>query len=220
MPDGATDRLVRVVVADDQRMVREGIQLMLNLVGGVTVVALAADGDEAVAAVAEHDPDVVLMDLRMPVCDGVTATERVRAGYPRTQVVVLTTFADDTEVLAALRAGARGYLTKDAGAEEIERAIARVAAGHADLDPQIQRRLLELLPQPHAVPGPLPDPLTDREIDVLRLIGAGFSNSEIAARLRVSESTVKTHVNHVFAKIKARDRAQAVTYAFRNGIAT
>jgi DNA-binding NarL/FixJ family response regulator len=217
MPDGAA---VSVVIADDQRMVREGIQLMLSLVGGVVVVALAADGEQAMAAVGEHDPDVVLMDLRMPVCDGVTATRRIREAYPRTQIVVLTTFSDDEEVLAALRAGARGYLTKDAGAEEVERAIARVAAGHADLDPGVQRRLLDMLPSQAALPMPLSDPLTDREIDVLRLIGAGLSNSEIATHLQVSESTVKTHVNHVFAKIKARDRAQAVTYAFRNGIAS
>jgi len=215
MPDGAA---VSVVIADDQRMVREGIQLMLSLTGGFDVVALAADGQEAVAAVAEHDPDVVLMDLRMPVCDGVTATERIRAAHPRTQVVVLTTFSDDEEVLAALRAGARGFLTKDAGAEEVSRAITRVAAGHADLDPGVQRRLLDMLPA--FVTPPADDMLTDRERDVLRLIGAGLSNSEIAVHLRVSESTVKTHVNHVFAKIKARDRAQAVTYAFRNGIAT
>jgi DNA-binding NarL/FixJ family response regulator len=214
MPDGAA---VSVVIADDQRMVREGIQLMLSLVGDVEVVALAADGEEAVAAVAEHDPDVVLMDLSMPVCDGVTATRRIRAAHPRTQVVVLTTFAEDDEVLSALRAGARGYLTKDAGAEEVTRAISRVAAGHADLDPGVQRRLLDMLPS-FAQPSTA-EPLTDREIDVLRLIGAGLSNGEIAVQLRVSESTVKTHVNHVFAKIKARDRAQAVTYAFRNGIA-
>jgi DNA-binding NarL/FixJ family response regulator len=148
----------------------------------------------------------------------VTATRRIRAAHPRTQIVVLTTFSDDEEVLAALRAGARGYLTKDAGADEVSRAITRVAAGHADLDPGIQRRLLDLLPS--FVPVPLAEDLTDRETDVLRLIGAGLSNSEIALHLQVSESTVKTHVNHVFAKIKVRDRAQAVTYAFRNGIAT
>ncbi|WP_436529115.1 response regulator transcription factor [Actinoplanes sp. HUAS TT8] len=226
MSDAAQERTLRVVIADDQRMVRDGLQLMLSLVGGVDVVELAADGDEAVAAVARHDPDVVLMDLRMPNCDGVTATRRIRAEHPRTQVVVLTTFADDADVLDALRAGARGYLTKDAGAEEVERALRRVAAGHADLDPSVQRRLLGWLPDrpvSHTTAtdrGPAPNGLTDRELDVLRLIGSGLSNGEIATHLHVSESTVKTHVNHVFAKIKVRDRAQAVTYAFRNGIAS
>jgi DNA-binding NarL/FixJ family response regulator len=220
MADRAEGRDVRVVIADDQRMVREGLQLMLSLVGGIEVVALATDGDEAVQLVAAHDPDVVLMDLRMPHCDGVTATKVIRAEHPRTQIVVLTTFADDDEVLAALRAGARGYLTKDTGADEVGRAIRRVADGHADLDPGVQRRLLELLPQQIGTPRDgTRDGLTDREADVLRLIAGGLSNAEIAAKLVVSESTVKTHVNHLFAKIGARDRAQAVTYAFRNGLA-
>lgn len=209
---------IRVVVADDQRVVREGIELMLSLTDGVQVVATAADGEAAVAAVAEHDPDVVLMDLRMPRCDGVTATRRVRAEYPRSQVVVLTTFADDESVLAALRAGARGYLTKDSGAEEVARAVRRVAGGAADLDPDVQRRLLEMLP---AGPAPgaaaAPGGLTEREAEVLSLIAAGLSNGEIARQLVVSEATVKSHVNHLFAKIGARDRAQAVAYAYRHG---
>jgi DNA-binding NarL/FixJ family response regulator len=218
MADRTEEHAVRIVIADDQRMVREGLQLMLSLVGGIDVVALAEDGDDAVEAVARHDPDVVLMDLRMPRCDGVQATRLVRQHHPRTQVVVLTTFADDDEVLAALRAGARGYLTKDTGAEEVRRAIQRVADGHADLDPGVQKRLLELLPK-HPLGDPGRNGLTEREADVLRLIAAGLSNAEIADQLVVAESTVKTHVNHVFAKIGARDRAQAVAYAFRNGIA-
>lgn len=218
MPDGAAGRAVRVVIADDQRMVREGLQLMLSMVGDIEVVALAADGDEAVAAVAERDPDVVLMDLRMPRRDGVSATRLVRERHPRTQIVVLTTFADDTEVFDALRAGARGYLTKDASTEEVSRAIRRVAEGHADLDPGVQKRLLELLPRHQSTPAVPSDRLTDREVEVLRLIGVGLSNTEIAEQLHVSESTVKTHINHVFAKIEVRDRAQAVTYAFRTGI--
>jgi DNA-binding NarL/FixJ family response regulator len=218
MADGSAQRTIRVVIADDQRMVREGLQLMLSLIGGIDVVAVAADGDEAVTAVAAHDPDVVLMDLRMPRCDGVSATRQIRAHHPRTQMVVLTTFADDDEVLAALRAGARGYLTKDAGADEVGRAIRRVADGHADLDPGVQRRLLELLPNQVGAAGAAAAGLTEREAEVLRLIASGLSNTEIAAQLVVSESTIKTHVNHVFAKIGVRDRAQAVTYAFRNGL--
>ncbi len=218
MADRPADRTISVVIADDQRMVREGLQLMLSLVGGIEVVGLAGDGDEAVELVGARDPDVVLMDLRMPRCDGVSATKQIREQHPRTQVVVLTTFADDDEVLAALRAGARGYLTKDTGAEEVGRAIRRVADGHADLDPGVQRRLLELLPQQTAPRDASQLGLTERETDVLRLIASGLSNAEIAAQLVVSESTVKTHVNHLFAKIGARDRAQAVTYAFRNGV--
>jgi DNA-binding NarL/FixJ family response regulator len=211
--------VTRVVIADDQRLVREGLRTMLSLLDGVEVVAVAADGDEAVRAVAAHDPDVVLMDLRMPRCDGVTATRRIRAEYPHTQVVVLTTFAEDAEVLAALRAGARGYLTKDAGADEVARAIVRVAEGSADLAPEVQRRLLDLMPAAASpLDGPPPDGLTDRELDVLRLIATGLSNAEIAAELVVSEATVKTHVNHLFAKTGVRDRAQAVAYAYRHGL--
>jgi DNA-binding NarL/FixJ family response regulator len=204
-------------------VVRDGIELMLSLTDGVEVVATAADGEQAVAAVARYDPDVVLMDLRMPRCDGVAATRLVRRDHPRSQVVVLTTFADDESVLAALHAGARGYLTKDAGAEEVARAVRRVAAGQADLDPDVQRRLLELLPAhrpaPSAPVGPAPDGLTEREVEVLSLIAAGLSNTEIARSLVVSEATVKTHVNHLFAKTGVRDRAQAVAYAYRHGLA-
>jgi len=212
--------VVTVVIADDQRIVREGLQLMLSLLDGVEVLAVAADGDEAVAAVATHDPDVVLMDLRMPRCDGVEATRQIRAAHPRTQVVVLTTFVDDDSVLAAVRAGARGYLTKDAAADEIEAALRRVAGGAAMLDPDVQRTLLEALATIPAAPtGPAPDGLTDREAQVLALIAAGLSNAEIAGRLVVSEATVKTHINHLFAKTGVRDRAQAVTYAYRHGLA-
>ena len=214
-------RVIRVVIADDQRVVRDGIELMLSLTDGVEVVGTAGDGEQAVELVHRTDPDVVLMDLRMPRCDGVEATRRVRAEHPRTQVVVLTTFADDDSVLAALRAGARGYLTKDAGAEEVARAVRRVAGGGADLDPDVQRRLLDLLPTAgHRPPVNPPDGLTEREAEVLALIAAGLSNAEIAERLVVSEATVKTHINHLFAKTGVRDRAQAVAYAYRHGLAT
>ncbi|WP_163504821.1 response regulator [Fodinicola acaciae] len=216
--------LIRVVIADDQRVVRDGLSFLLSLIDGIEVVGTAADGGEAVALVASLDPDVVLMDLRMPHMDGVDATRKVRRDHPRTQVVVLTTYADDSSVLAALRAGARGYLTKDAGAEEIGRAINRVAGGSADLDPGVQARLLDMLPGGDAAPapaehtGPPPDGLTERELEVLTLIAAGLSNTEIAERLVVSEATVKTHVNHLFAKTAVRDRAQAVAYAYRHGL--
>ncbi|MFD9126515.1 response regulator [Kitasatospora sp. NPDC059571] len=222
--------VTRVVVADDQTVVREGIVMLLGLLPGIEVVGAAADGEEAVRLVAEHAPDVVLMDLRMPRCDGVEATRRIRADHPATEVVVLTTYADDDSLFPALRAGARGYLTKDAGAEEIARAIADVRSGAAGLSPQVQRRLLESLsgPAPAAPAAPveeerersaaLPDGLTAREAEVLALIAEGLSNAEIAAELFVSPSTVKTHINNLFAKTAVRDRAQAVAYAFRHGI--
>ncbi|MFG2821993.1 response regulator [Kitasatospora sp. NPDC048365] len=218
---------IRVVVADDQTVVREGIVMLLGLLPGIEVVGVAADGEEAVRVVAELTPDVVLMDLRMPRCDGVEATRRIRAGHPGTEVVVLTTYADDDSLFPALRAGARGYLTKDAGAEEIAKAIADVRSGAAGLAPQVQLRLLQHLSGPPSAPtaptapataAALPDGLTAREAEVLALIAEGLSNTEIAGRLFISQATVKTHINNLFAKTGVRDRAQAVTYAFRHGL--
>jgi DNA-binding NarL/FixJ family response regulator len=214
---------VRVVLADDQRTVREGLELVLRMLPDVDVVGTAANGAEALALVEATRPDVVLMDLRMPQVDGVEATGRLRAEYPQVRVVVLTTYADDESVFTALKAGARGYLTKDAGSEEIARAIARVAAGEAMLDPAVQARLLDRFDaaaafQPPAVPAAGMGTLTAREVEVLTLIARGLSNSEIAEHLVVGESTVKTHINRIFAKTGARDRAQAVAYAYRCGL--
>ncbi|KJK39662.1 LuxR family transcriptional regulator [Streptomyces variegatus] len=211
----------RVVVADDQTVVREGIVMLLGLLPGIEVVGAAADGEEAVALVAGLAPDVVLMDLRMPRCDGVEATRRIRAEHPGTQVVVLTTFADDESLFPALAAGARGYLTKDADGDEIVRAVHSVLSGDAGLSPGIQRRLLERLaeaePRPAAPSGP-PDGLTARETEVLLLIAEGLSNPEIARRLHVSTATVKTHINNLFTKTGLKDRAQAVRYAYGKGL--
>ncbi|MGW5045737.1 response regulator transcription factor [Streptomyces griseoluteus] len=212
----------RVVVADDQTVVREGIVMLLGLLPGLEVVGAAGDGEEAVRLVSELAPDVVLMDLRMPRCDGVEATRRIRSEYPGTQVVVLTTFADDESLFAALRAGARGYLTKDAGGEEIVRAVQSVLSGEAGLAPGIQLRLLEKLSQAEvrttAAPTEPPDGLTARESEVLVLIGEGLNNQEIAAKLHVSTATVKTHINNLFAKTGLKDRAQAVRYAYAKGM--
>jgi DNA-binding NarL/FixJ family response regulator len=214
---------VRVLLADDQGLVREGLMTLLAAQAGIEPVATAADGEEAVALCDRHRPDVVLMDLRMPRLDGVEATRRIRAAHPRTEIVVLTTYADDDSILAALQAGARGYLTKDAGAAEIARAVQAAAAGQTLLDPAVQQRLLAAAsagrPEPAPPAASLPDELTPREAEVLRLIAAGLSNSEIAATLVISEATVKTHVNHLFAKTGARDRAQAVHYAYQHGLA-
>jgi DNA-binding NarL/FixJ family response regulator len=205
--------VIRVLLADDQRIVREGLGTLLGLLDGIELVGTAADGLEALALSSEHDPDVVLMDLRMPRMDGTEAIRRLAARG--TASIALTTYADDASVLGALRAGARGYLTKDAGAEEIRAAVEAVARGEAALDPAIQHHVLAAVSEPAA---PAPDDLTPREVEVLGLIAEGLTNAEIAERLVVSLATVKSHVNHIFAKIGVRDRAQAVVYAYANGL--
>jgi DNA-binding NarL/FixJ family response regulator len=215
---------VRVLLADDQRVVREGLALILDLLDDVEVLDTAVDGDQAVEMAERLGPDVVLMDLRMPRCDGIEATRRLAASRPKIGVIALTTYADDASVLGALRAGARGFLTKDASAEQIGAAIARVAGGEASLDEAIQAQVVEAVSAaPEAEPAAggeaeLPDGLTAREAEVLGLIAGGLSNAEIAAQLVVSPATVKSHVNHLFAKVGARDRAQAVGYAYRHGL--
>jgi DNA-binding NarL/FixJ family response regulator len=214
---------ISVVIADDQRVVREGLATLLGLLEGIEVVGTASDGDEAVQLATDLRPDVVLMDLRMPRCDGVEATRRLREHDPSIKVLVLTTYADDQSVLDALRAGARGYLTKDAGAAEIQHALEQLAQGHAAIDPAVQHHLLDAIttdtPPSMSEGEPLlPDGLTPREAEVLALIAQGLSNREIADQLIVNETTIKSHINHLFAKTGVRDRAQAVTYAYRHGL--
>jgi DNA-binding NarL/FixJ family response regulator len=223
---------VTVIVADDQSAVREGLVLLLGTLPGIVVAGQAADGNAAVDLVAAASPQVVLMDLSMPG-GGVSATRRITADHPGTRVVVLTTYADDESIISALQAGALGYLTKDATRAEIGRAVLAAAAGQAVLDPGVQQRLLSAaarsagLPgspgaaQPAGPPGASPGDgdLTPREAEVLRLIAAGASNREIARALFVSEATVKTHVNRIFAKTGSRDRVQAMRYAYAHGYA-
>ncbi|HUB70398.1 MAG TPA: response regulator transcription factor, partial [Acidimicrobiales bacterium] len=208
---------MRVVIADDQRVVREGLATIVGAFAGVEVVGLAADGAEAVELTTELAPDVVLMDLRMPRMDGVEAT-RLISEVSSARVVVLTTYADDESVLAALAAGAKGYLTKGASKEDIRRALEAAVAGQAILDTSVQSALVNAARSRPVRPATLPDGLTDREAEVLGLIAQGLSNAEIAERLFVAESTVKTHINRVFAKTGSRDRAQAAAYAHRNGL--
>jgi DNA-binding NarL/FixJ family response regulator len=215
--------VVRVVLADDQTLVREGLTLMLGLMDGIEVVGVAEDGEQAVQAVIAERPDVALLDLRMPRLDGVEAIRRLQETAPEVEVVVLTTYADDESVLAALHAGARGYLTKDASSDEIERAVRDAASGRTRLDTAVQERLVELLTsgsQPPEAADPPGGPLTERETEVVTLMAQGLSNREIASRLFVTEATVKTHVNNLFAKLDVNDRASAVAWAFRAGLAT
>ncbi|OZF08888.1 DNA-binding response regulator [Rhodococcus sp. 15-1154-1] len=207
---------VRVVIADDQTSVREALATMLDLVGDISVVATASDGEGAIAEVDRVDPDVVLMDLRMPGIGGVEATAQLHRRHPDLPVVVLTTFADDDSILGALGAGAVGYLTKDAGRHEIAAALRAAVAGQSVLDRAVQARLLAVA-RPAAPTAP-PVELTPRETEVLRHIAEGLTNREIASALFVSEATVKTHINNLFAKAGLRDRAQAVHYAFTNGV--
>jgi DNA-binding NarL/FixJ family response regulator len=215
---------VSVIVADDQSAVREGLVLLLGTLPGIAVAGQAADGAAAVDLVAAVHPQVALMDLNMPGCDGVAATRRITAEYPGTRVVVLTTYADDESIIGALQAGALGYLTKDATRAEIGRAVQAAAAGQAVLDPAVQQRLLAAAARASGAagaPGPAlgESDLTQREAEVLRLIAAGRSNREIARTLFVGEATVKTHVNRIFAKTGSRDRAQAIRYAYTHGYA-
>jgi DNA-binding NarL/FixJ family response regulator len=224
MNDDRSGEPVSVIVADDQSAVREGLVLLLGTLPGIVVAGEAADGNGAVDLVAEVRPQVALMDLNMPGCDGVAATRRITADHPATRVVVLTTYADDESIISALQAGALGYLTKDATRAEIGRAVVAAAAGQAVLDPQVQQRLLSAATRASGrfdPSGGAPDSsdLTPREAEVLRLIAAGQSNREIARTLFVSEATVKTHVNRIFAKTGARDRAQALRYAYTHGYA-
>ncbi len=225
---GSDRRPVRVLLADDQRLVRESLGTLLGLLDGIELVASAADGEEAIELAERHRPEVVLMDLRMPRLDGIEATRQLRERQPDVRVIALTTYADDESVLGALRAGARGYLTKDAGGEDIRTAILTVAAGEAALDPAVQHHVVAALADDRDARADdsaltaacLPDDLTPREAEVLTLIAAGLTNAEIAERLCVSPTTIKSHINHLFAKAGLRDRAQAVNYAYRTGIAT
>jgi DNA-binding NarL/FixJ family response regulator len=210
---------MKVLIADDQRVVREGLATIVESFDGTEVVGLASDGAEALRLVERHPPDVVLMDLRMPRVDGVEATRAIRERHREVQVVVLTTYADDESVIGALSAGAAGYLTKDAAREDIHRALEAAAAGQALLDPAAQATLVKAAKSQPVRPATLPDGLTEREAEVLSLIAEGLSNTEIATRLYVAEATVKTHVNRLFAKTGSRDRAQAAAYAHRNNLA-
>lgn len=211
---------LRVVVADDQAAVREGLVVLLSGLPDIDVVGAAADGQQALDLVAEHQPDAILLDLHMPVLDGIEATRRLAADYPDVAIVVLTTYADDSSVLAALHAGARSYLTKDADRTDIARALHGAASGLAVLDSGVQATLLAATrpaatpARPEApAPAVLPDGLTLREAEILALLASGMTNPEIAGALFLSNHTIKTHINRIFAKTGSRDRVAATRYA-------
>ena len=213
---------LRIIVADDQASVRDGLATILNLTPGIVVVASAADGQQALDLVAEHAPDAILLDLHMPVLDGIETTVRLRAEHPEVAIVILTTYSDDVSVLAALRAGARSYLTKDADRADIARALHSAASGLSVLDPAVHAALLAAAGTGSAPVRStvLPDGLTPREGEILVLIAGGASNSDIAAHLVLSQHTVKSHINRIFAKTGSRDRAGAVRYARAQGLTT
>ena len=216
---------LRVVVADDQASVREGLVLLLGGLPGINVVGAAADGQQALDQVAEHQPDAILLDLHMPVLDGIGATRRLTAEHPGVAIVVLTTYVDDNSVLDALRAGARSYLTKDADRTDIARALQAAAGGLTVFDPRVHDLLLAAaaaptqLAQPEPSRPAPPDGLTHREVEILGLIARGLTNPEIAGRLYLSNHTIKTHINRIFAKTGSRDRAAAISYAHRHHLA-
>jgi DNA-binding NarL/FixJ family response regulator len=212
--------VIRILIADDQELVRTGFRVVLDAEPDLEVVGEAADGLAALDAAETLRPDVVLMDIRMPNLDGIEATRRIAAGDGSPRVLILTTFDLDDYVYEALRAGASGFLLKDARAEELRQAIRMVAVGDALLSPAITRRLIESYtrrPPPTAHPAKLAE-LTPRELEVLRLVARGISNAEIARKLVVGDATVKTHVARIFSKLDLHDRAQAVILAYESGL--
>jgi len=210
---------VRVLVVDDQQIMREGLVALLELIDDVEVAGDAADGEAALALLPDAAPDVVLMDLRMPGMDGVTATRHITTDHPGVAVLVLTTYDDDASITAALRAGARGYLTKEAGRQEIATALHAAATGQSTFAPSVSARLVAALPHTAPPPRDLPDGLTPREAEILGLIADGLRNAEIATTLFIGETTVKTHINNAFTKIGARNRTEATRYAQNHGLA-
>lgn len=210
---------MKVIICDDQAIVRDGLELLLKLEKDIEVVGLAQDGAEAVELVGKHHPDLALMDLMMPGMNGVEATRRIRSLYPKTRVLVLTTFDDDEWVFDAIRAGAAGYLLKDTPRTRVIEAVRGTVTGKSFVDPAVAGKLLEQTASRQSQPASrITDKLTEREVDVLRLIARGLNNGEIAERLHLSEGTVRNHVSAIFAKLDVADRTQAAILSIRHGI--
>ncbi len=210
---------IRVLICDDHAIVRKGIRALLATKPGIEVVGEAGDGNEAIAQAAALCPDVILMDLVMPECDGIEATRQITARQPDARILVVTSFAADDKVFPAIKAGALGYLLKGSSPDDLVQAIHQVAAGQPSLEPAIARKLLLELHQPPKA-APTADPLTEREVEVLRLIAQGLSNREIAARLVITERTVCTHVSSILGKLHLASRTQAALFALKEGLAS
>jgi len=210
---------IRILIADDHALVRSGVQALLETVDDLEVVGEAADGQQAVRAVLALRPDVILLDLEMPVMDGIAAIEQIMAQWPDARILVLTSFATDDRVFPAVKAGALGYLLKDSGPDALVEAIRQVQRGESSLHPKIARKLIQELARP-ALQPPTVDPLTPREIEVLRLVAQGLGNQEIADELVIGEATVRSHVSSILSKLHLASRTQAALYALREGYAS
>ncbi len=210
---------MKVIICDDQAIIRDGLEMLLNLEKDIEVVGQAQDGAEAVEQVAQHQPDLVLMDLKMPGMNGIEATRQIRARYPAVNVLVLTTYDDDEWLFDAIRAGAAGYLLKDTPREEVIKAVRGTVEGKSFVDPAVAGRLLGQVVDQQKQPGSLiTNKLTGREVEVLQLLARGFTNADIAARLHLSEGTVRNHVSSIFAKLDVSDRTQAAVIAIQHGL--
>jgi DNA-binding NarL/FixJ family response regulator len=211
--------MIKVIVCDDQAIIRDGLEMLLKLEKDIEVVGQAQDGAEAVEMVKKAQPDLVLMDLKMPGMNGIEATRQIRADCPQVKVLVLTTYDDDEWVFDAIRAGASGYLLKDTPREEVIKAVRGTAAGKSFIDPAVAGKLLQQVADKQVQPSTLlTDKLTEREADVLRLVARGFNNADIAERLHLSEGTVRNHVSAIFAKLEVADRTQAAVIAIQHGL--
>jgi DNA-binding NarL/FixJ family response regulator len=210
---------MNVIICDDQALIRDGLEMLLNLESDIQVVGVAQDGAEAVELAAQHQPDLILMDLKMPGLNGIEATRQIRAKFPRIKVLVLTTYDDDEWVLDAIRAGAAGYLLKDTPRAQVVQAVRGTAAGKSFVDPLVAGKLLnEVAQRPTRSATLLTDKLTEREVEVLRLLAQGLNNTDIAARLYLSEGTVRNHVSAIFTKLNVADRTQAAVIAIQHGL--
>jgi NarL family two-component system response regulator LiaR len=211
--------VLKVLLVDDHAIVRKGIRALLATEQDITIVGEAEDGQQAIDLALTLDPDVILMDLEMPVMDGIDATRKLAENRPDTRILVLTSFATDDKVFPAIKAGAHGYLLKDSGPQELIESLRKVGAGESSLHPLIAKKLLSELSRPADGP-PTEDPLTERELEVIRLVAQGKSNQEIAGNLVISEATVRTHVSNILGKLHLASRTQAALYALREGLAS